>query len=249
MRTLALIPARYDSSRFPGKPLADIDGQLMIERVYNQTKKAIADVYVATDDDRIHNAVLNFGGKSIMTSKLHQSGTDRCKEALLNIESLEGIKYDYVINVQGDEPFISPTQISLLESTFNGGATELATLIKQSDNINDVLNPNKPKVVINAKMEALLFSRSPIPFCRGAEPQEWLSKSRYFNHIGMYGYRRDILLQITELPQSSLELAESLEQLRWLENGYKIACAITNEESISIDTPEDLEKVLKSINK
>lgn len=162
----------------------------------------------------------------------------------------KGIKYDYVINVQGDEPFISPTQISLLESTFNGGATELATLIKQSDNINDVLNPNKPKVVITtAKMEALLFSRSPIPFCRGNEPQEWLSKSRYFNHIGMYGYRRDILLQNHRITSKLLELAESLEQLRWLENGYKIACAITNEESISIDTPEDLEKVLKSINK
>lgn len=249
MRTLALIPARYDSSRFPGKPLVDIDGQSMIQRVYNQTKKAITDVYVATDDARIHEAVLTFGGKSVMTSKMHQSGTDRCKEALLKVEELEENRYDYVINVQGDEPFISPTQISLLESTFKNGLTELATLIKLSDNINDVLNPNKPKVVINNNMEALLFSRSPIPFYRGAEPQEWLSKSRYFNHIGMYGYRRDILLKITELPQSSLELAESLEQLRWLENGYKIACAITNEESISIDTPEDLASVLKTIRK
>ena len=245
MRTLALIPARYDSTRFPGKPLVDIGGKIMIQRVYEQAKMALNDVYVATDDDRIHQAVINFGGKSVMTSKDHLSGTDRCKEALLAVEGIEGLKYDYVVNIQGDEPFISPTQISLLIETFKEGKTELSTLIKKAEKIEDVLNINKPKVVINASNEALLFSRSPIPFCRGVDQTDWLKHGNYYNHIGMYGYRRDILMEITELPPSFLEKMESLEQLRWLENGYKIATAITSEESISIDTPEDLMNLIK----
>lgn len=248
LKILALIPARYDSTRFPGKPLVDIGGKSMIERVFLQTKLALDSVYVATDDQRINDAVKKFGGKSVMTAKEHQSGTDRCKEALLKIEEIEGVKFDYIINVQGDEPFISPTQIKLLISTFNNGATELATLIKQAEKTEDILNPNKPKVVINNAMEALLFSRSPIPFCRGTEQSDWISKGNYYNHIGMYGYRRDVLLKITTLPQSFLEKMESLEQLRWLENGYKINTAITTEESVSIDTPEDLQNLLKNMN-
>lgn len=248
LKILALIPARYDSTRFPGKPLVDIGGKSMIQRVYEQTKKALDIVYVATDDARIFNAVEAFGGKAVMTAKEHQSGTDRCKEALLSVEKTEGINFDYVINVQGDEPFISPTQIELLANTFDGGKSELSTLIKQATNNDEILNPNKPKVVVNSNMEALLFSRSPIPFCRGTESSEWINKGPYYNHIGMYGYRRDILLKITELPISYLEKMESLEQLRWLENGYTIKTAITTEEGISIDTPEDLKALLQKMN-
>ncbi len=248
LKILALIPARYDSTRFPGKPLVDIGGKSMIQRVYEQSKKALDVVYVATDDERIFKAVEEFGGKAVMTAREHQSGTDRCKEALLKVEKTEGIEFNYVINVQGDEPFISPTQISLLTETFDNGATELSTLIKKADDLSAVLNPNKPKVVINKNMEALLFSRSPIPYCRGVEESEWMSKATFYNHIGMYGYRRDILLKITELPISYLEKTESLEQLRWLENGFTIKTAITDEEGISIDTPEDLKTLLQKMN-
>lgn len=243
---LGLIPARYGSTRFPGKPLADIGGKPMIQRVYEQVKKELGDVYVATDDERIEKAVKAFGGNVVMTSVEHQSGTDRCAEALKKVEELEGKSFYAVLNVQGDEPFISPKQIALVKNTFSDDATELATLVKPVTNAEDLFNPNKPKVVVGDDNKALYFSRWPIPFFRGQEEAKWVEKHKYYNHIGLYGYRCDVLLKITQLPLGKLELAESLEQLRWLENGYSIKVEETDEQAVGIDTPEDLEKVLKS---
>lgn len=238
---LGLIPARYASSRFPGKPLADIGGKPMIQRVYEQASKVLPDVYVATDDERIENAVKAFGGRVVMTATTHQSGTDRCEEAIEKVEAASGKKYHAVINIQGDEPFISPVQIELLASAFLKAETEIATLVKVADNSQDLFNPNKPKVVVSAQGNALYFSRSPIPYLRGVEEKEWHVKHKYYNHIGLYGYRADILREITKLERGTLEKCESLEQLRWLENGYSIAVMETELESLSIDTPEDLE--------
>ncbi|MCQ2203115.1 MAG: 3-deoxy-manno-octulosonate cytidylyltransferase [Bacteroidales bacterium] len=238
---LGLIPARYASSRFPGKPLADIGGKPMIQRVYEQASKVLPDVYVATDDERIENAVKAFGGRVVMTATTHQSGTDRCEEAIEKVEAASGKKYHAVINIQGDEPFISPVQIELLASAFLKAETEIATLVKVADNSQDLFNPNKPKVVVSVQGNALYFSRSPIPYLRGVEEKEWHVKHKYYNHIGLYGYRADILREITKLERGTLEKCESLEQLRWLENGYSIAVMETELESLSIDTPEDLE--------
>ena len=240
---LGLIPARFASTRFPGKPLADIGGKPMIQRVYEQAAKILPTVYVATDDERIAATVRSFGGKVVMTSESHQSGTDRCEEALQQVEKMEGRPFSAVINIQGDEPFISPLQIEQLALAMTNPENEIATLVKKVANTNDLFNPNKPKVVVGTKNEALYFSRSPIPYLRGVKEEEWHQKHDFYNHIGLYGYRSDILGCITKLPQGKLELCESLEQLRWLENGYRIAVMETNLESISIDTPEDLARL------
>jgi 3-deoxy-manno-octulosonate cytidylyltransferase (CMP-KDO synthetase) len=240
MKTLGIIPARYASTRFPGKPLIDIAGKSMIERVYEQAKKCVqlSEVVVATDDVRIYDHVIGFHGMPVMTSPDHQSGTDRCAEV-----AEKHPEYDVIINIQGDEPYIDPQQISKLISCFNDPGTQIATLIKKLSTNEELHNANSPKVIINKNSEAIYFSRSPLPHIRGQEPQNWLQHFTYFKHIGIYGYRADILQQITKLPVSPLEKAESLEQLRWVENGYKIKVAETEIETIAIDTPEDLKKL------
>ncbi|MEO5601246.1 MAG: 3-deoxy-manno-octulosonate cytidylyltransferase [Cyclobacteriaceae bacterium] len=243
---VGIIPARFASSRFPGKPLADIGGKSMIERVYAQAKKSriLADVIVATDDQAILKTVKNFGGKAVLTSPDHPSGTDRCAEVI----STMGIRCDALINIQGDEPFIDPNQIDLLCTCFDDGRTQLATLIKKIDSPDVLFDPNSPKVIVDNDHFAVYFSRLPIPYVRGLEEKLWLSKHTFFQHIGIYGYRPEVLIGITQLPPSSLEKAESLEQLRWIENGYKIKTAITTYDTMAIDTPEDLEKLMKSFN-
>ncbi len=244
MKFIGIIPARYASSRFPGKPLVDMDGKTMIQRVYEQVVQAVDDVCVATDDERIEAAVKAFGGNVVMTSDKHRSGTDRCFEAYQKV----GNGFDVVINIQGDEPFIHPEQIETIKACFTDDQVQIATLVKpfrsDADFESTLFNPNSPKVVVNKKSEAMYFSRSIIPYIRGKKYTEWLSSHVFYKHIGMYAYRADILAEITALPQSTLELAESLEQLRWLENGYKIKVGITEQETIGIDTPEDLEKAL-----
>jgi len=245
MKFIGIIPARYASTRFPGKPLADINGKPMIQRVYEQVKIALDDVVVATDDNRIESAVKAFGGAVVMTSNEHQSGTDRIAEAIEIIESEKKENYQVVINIQGDEPFIQPEQIIALKDCFQSPSTQIATLIKVIENPDEIFDMNKVKVVVNKNQRAMYFSRSPIPFLRGSDEKDWIKKQTYYKHIGMYAYRRDTLNEITKLPQSSLEIAESLEQLRWLENEYVIKTDITSHESIGIDTPEDLERVTK----
>ena len=229
MKFIGIIPARYASTRFPGKPLADMAGKPMIQRVYEQVKDVLDAVCVATDDTRIEAAVKAFGGEVVMTSDQHRSGTDRCYEAYTKV----GLGYDVVVNIQGDEP--------------------LATLVKpfrpDDDFETTLFNANSPKVVLNKNSEAMYFSRSIIPYLRGKNYREWLPNHTYYKHIGLYAYRADTLKEITRLPQSSLELAESLEQLRWLENGYKIKVGITSQETIGIDTPEDMEKALAFLKK
>lgn len=246
MKFIAIIPARYASSRFPGKPLADMAGIPMIQRVYEQVKKAVDEVWVATDDSRIYDAVEAFGGKVVMTSVDHKSGTDRIYEAFDKV----GTGYDVVINVQGDEPFIQPQQIKALMDCFDSDQIQLATLVKpfkKEDGFDVLFNANSPKVVINKNNEAIYFSRSIIPYIRDAHHTEWLDKHIFYKHIGMYAYRSDILREITLLPQSLLEKAESLEQLRWIENGYRIRVGYTDIETIGIDTPEDMKKALNAL--
>lgn len=240
MKFIGIIPARYASTRFEGKPLADLGGKTIIEHVYQRVASILDEVAVATDDDRIFNAVESFGGKAVMTSVNHRSGTDRCLEAYENIKS----SADVVINIQGDEPFVCPDQIQQIMDCFQDQSTEIATLalpFPQDGSFEDLENPNKPKVVFDSNKNALLFSRSVIPFLRGADKNEWPKLTQYFTHIGMYAFRVPVLREITKLPQSSLELAESLEQLRWLQNGYSIKIGITNHQTIGIDTPTDLE--------
>jgi 3-deoxy-manno-octulosonate cytidylyltransferase (CMP-KDO synthetase) len=240
MTILGIIPARYASTRFPGKPLVNIAGKSMIQRVYEQAKKCtyLTEVIVATDDTRIYDHVLTFGGVAIMTSADHQSGTDRCAEV-----ALQHPQYNVIINIQGDEPYIDPEQITKLAFCFNDAGTQIATLVKKVINEQELSNINSPKVVINKLSEAVYFSRSPLPHIRGQEQQNWLNHFTYFKHIGIYGYRADVLQEITKLPVSSLEKAESLEQLRWIENGYRIKVAETELETYAIDTPEDMEKL------
>jgi 3-deoxy-manno-octulosonate cytidylyltransferase (CMP-KDO synthetase) len=241
MRILGVIPARYASTRFPAKPLADIAGKSMIQRVYTQASlsEKINKVVVATDDQRIFDHVASFNGSVCMTSPDHASGTDRCYEAL----KLQAEKYDYVINIQGDEPFISPKQIDLLAELLDG-QTELATLAKKITDKESLFNPNVVKVVRNANNEALYFSRSTIPHIRNTGEVDWLAKHTFFKHIGMYAYRTDILEKITRLKVSALEKAESLEQLRWLENGFRVKVAETDLETIGVDTTDDLERAV-----
>ena len=244
MKFIAIIPARYASSRFPGKPLADMKGKPMIQRVYEQVKKSIQDVYVATDDERILEAVENFGGKAIMTSTNHRSGTDRCNEAYNKI----GQSFDVVLNIQGDEPFIYPEQIDLLKACFTDDSIEIATLVKPFDKkggLEALRNPSIPKVVLSKKSEAIYFSRSIIPFLRDVVKTDWANQHIFYKHIGIYGYRTDVLKEITKLSPGLLEQAESLEQLRWIENGYKIKVGMTTHETIGIDTPEDMQAAIK----
>lgn len=238
MKIIGIIPARFASTRFPGKPLALIGGISMIQRVYEQARKASAlqKVVVATDNTKIFEHVKSFGGEVGMTAETHVSGTDRCYEVLTQ----QTETYDYIINIQGDEPFIAPEQIELLASLLNG-ETQLATLVKKITESQQLHNPNVVKAVLNKNNEALYFSRSPVPFLRGSGT-DWTTQHTYYKHIGMYAYRADVLKQITQLPVSLLEKAESLEQLRWLENGFKIKVAETQLETMGIDTPEDLEQ-------
>lgn len=242
MKFIGIIPARYASTRFPGKPLADIHGKSMIQRVVEQAQKAslLAEVVVATDDERIEAHVKGFGGKVVMTSLDHQSGTDRCFEAL---EKLGKSNWDVVINIQGDEPYILPSQIDLVCSCFTSPSVEIATLVKKVASLEELLNVNSPKVVISNRKQAIYFSRTPIPYYRGKEQDQWLSLHTYYKHIGIYAYRSDILEAITCIPPSSLEKAESLEQLRWIENGYKINIEITETESVAVDVPEDIHRL------
>lgn len=236
-----IIPARYASTRFPGKPLADINGRSMIQRVYEQAtaSKLLDVVVVATDDQRIYDHVTGFGGKAVMTATDHPSGTDRCFEAV----QLLGGNYDYVVNVQGDEPFLSPAQIDELAAALDGNV-EIATQMTAVRTAAELADRGEVKIVLNTSGEAIYFSRMPIPYIKGVAESDWHLHFPYFRHVGMYAYRTDILERITKLPVSMLEKAESLEQLRWVENGYKIKCVTTNFDSHCIDTPEDLQRLL-----
>jgi 3-deoxy-manno-octulosonate cytidylyltransferase (CMP-KDO synthetase) len=241
MKFIGIIPARYASTRFPAKPLALLGGKPVIQRVYEQVSGIFDEAYVATDDERIEAAVKAFGGKVVMTSPNHKSGTDRCYEAFTKV----GGGYDVVVNIQGDEPFIQPSQLEAVKACFEDPTTQIATLVKPfttDDGFVALENVNSPKVVVNANMNALYFSRSIIPYQRNADKQDWLAGHTYYKHIGLYAYRAEVLKEITSLPQSSLELAESLEQLRWLENGYTIKVGVTQVETIGIDTSEDVER-------
>ncbi|MES2850735.1 MAG: 3-deoxy-manno-octulosonate cytidylyltransferase [Bacteroidota bacterium] len=244
---VGIIPARYASTRFPGKPLIDIEGKTMLQRVYEQASKSrsLSKVVVATDDERIFNHVKNFGGQVVMTASHHPSGTDRCMDALLQLKD----DFNYVINIQGDEPFIEPEQIDELAAILKDGTTELATQMIAVDSYEILFDKGEVKIVLNTHNEALYFSRMVMPFIKGVDEKEWHRHHSYYRHVGMYAYRRDILQKITQLPVSALEKAESLEQLRWVENGFKIKCVVTKYESHCIDTPEDVEKVLKLISK
>ncbi|SHF04526.1 3-deoxy-manno-octulosonate cytidylyltransferase (CMP-KDO synthetase) [Mariniphaga anaerophila] len=237
MEFVAIIPARFKSTRFPGKPLAMLGGKPVIQWVYENVKQALDNVWVATDDDRIFNEVEAFGGKAVYTESTHRSGTDRCAEAARSLK--KDIQFDVVINVQGDEPFIKADQIRQLMACFDGN-TEIATLIKAIDSAEELFNPNRPKVVLGNDQKALYFSRSPIPYVRGEKESDWLLTNTFWAHIGMYAYTNEVLQQITKLTPGKLERVEALEQLRWLENGFQIKTAVTEFQSIGIDTPDDL---------
>ena len=242
MKIIGIIPARYASSRFPGKPLADINGKSMLQRVWEQVKKSktLNEVVIATDDERIFNHALSFKARTILTKAEHPSGTDRCYEAFLKA----GGEWDYIINIQGDEPFIDPSQIDLLGKLCDS-KNELATLMIKCNSHEVLFDKGEVKITLNNQYEALYFSRMVIPFIKGVDEKEWHKHFNYYRHVGMYAYRKDVLEKITKLAPSSLEKAESLEQLRWLETGFKIKCAETDFDSHCIDTPEDIEKVLK----
>ena len=253
MKFIGIIPARYASTRFPGKPLAELCGKTVIRRVYEQAAQALDTVVVATDDERIYDAVESFGGKVVMTRTDHRCGTERCVEAYDAITTPAWRQMNdtdtVIINIQGDEAFVQPAQIEALMACFDTPDTQIATLIRpfsEADSLADLENPNTPKVAWSRETgEALLFSRSVIPFMRGIDRSEWLRQGKFFRHIGMYAYRADVLRQITQLSPTPLEQAESLEQLRWLENGYRIRVAETDIQTIGIDTPDDLEKAIQ----
>ncbi len=251
MKFIGIIPARYASSRFPGKALFVIEGKTMIQRVYEQAQKCniISELYIATDDVSIENHVKKFGGNVVMTSIDHLCGTDRCNEAFHIINGKN--KYspeDVIINIQGDEPLINPEQISLTASCFRNNEVKIATLVRKIDSTEDLLNPSVIKVVCDKYKKAIYFSRSPIPYFRGIDQIQWINKHTYFQHIGIYAYRAHIIDEIHELNQSSLEKAESLEQLRWLENGYPVHVEITHHASHSVDVPGDVNKIIKLLN-
>lgn len=246
MKFVGIIPARYASTRFPGKPLADILGKPMIQHVYERASQVLESVVVATDDQRIFDVVESFGGRVVMTSERHKTGTDRCYEAFTKLSE----PYDVVINIQGDEPYIAMEQIKILKSCFNSADVQLATLVKTFDKnatFAELQNPNTPKVVINQQQEAIYFSRSVVPYLRGVKPDQWLLNQTFYKHIGIYAYRADILAQITKMDQTPLEKAESLEQLRWIEHGLHIKVAITEADNVSIDTPEDLALLVEQL--
>ena len=242
MKILGIIPARFESSRFPGKPLIDIAGKSMIQRVYEQCQKSsrLDKLIVATDDQRILDHLKTFGGQGIMTSSIHASGTDRCGEVAEHFP-----EFDILVNIQGDEPMIDPHQIDLLCSCYDDVNTRIATLVKLIHTNEELVNENTPKVILNKNHQAVFFSRATIPYLRGKKIDNWLSEHAFYKHIGIYAFKRQILSEIIKLPVSNLEIAEGLEQLRWIENGYPIQAAITTKESQAIDTPDDLIKVLK----
>lgn len=247
MKILGIIPARYASSRFPGKALVKINGKPMIQRVYEQSVRAtsLSDLIVATDDKRIEKEVLDFGGKVKLTSTIHKSGTERCREVIDKLQA-DGNIFDIIINIQGDEPYINPKQIDQVASCFKSTDVQIATLIKKITTPEDLFNPNVNKVIINKNHQAIYFSRQAIPFIQNSDKQEWVRKHDFYKHIGIYAYRTNILKEITKLNITPLEKAESLEQLRWLENGYKITVSETDIESYAVDMPDDL---LKFFNK
>ena len=245
MKFIAVIPARYASTRFPGKPLAVLGGKTVIQRVYEQAVSVLPEAYVATDDERIFQAVEAIGGRAVMTRTDHKSGTDRIEEAVEKIAT----DADVIINIQGDEPFIQPSQIETLMQLFDDPATQIGTLGKRFETIDAVRNPNSPKIVTDRRGFALYFSRSVIPYIRGIEADEWLIHYPFLKHLGIYAYRREVLAEVTRLPQSALEKAESLEQLRWLENGYRIRVGLTDVETVGIDTPEDLARAEAFLNR
>jgi 3-deoxy-manno-octulosonate cytidylyltransferase (CMP-KDO synthetase) len=236
MKFIAVIPARYASTRFPGKPLAILGGKTVIQRVYEQAMSVLPEVFVATDDERIFDAVASFGGKAVMTRADHKSGTDRIEEAVETI----GTDADVIINIQGDEPFVQPSQIEKLMHLFDAPETQIGTLGKPFDTMEALMNPNSPKIVTDRRGFALYFSRSVIPYIRGVEQGDWMHHYPFLKHLGVYAYRREVLAEVTRLPQGLLEKAESLEQLRWLENGYRIRVGLTDVETVGIDTPDDL---------
>lgn len=242
MNILAIIPARYASTRFPGKPLVEINGKSMIKRVYEQVQKAdlVSEQIVATDDQRIFDHVLSFGGKAIMTSSEHQSGTDRCAEV---VEQMDG--FDLAVNVQGDEPYINPVQINQVIRLFQDNIqTKIGTLAKRIDSYEELFNPNVVKVVLNNDHHAMYFSRATLPYVRNFPQKDWLNVAPFYKHIGIYAFRCPTLLDLTRLPRGKYEKAESLEQLRWLENGFDIRVGITEMETIGIDSPEDLDRLI-----
>ena len=239
MEFAAIIPARYASPRFPAKPLAVLGGKPVIIRVCEQAAKVFDHVFVATDDERIFNVVKEGGFTPVMTRSDHKSGTDRCFEAFCKC----GVKADVVVNIQGDEPFIQPSQLQTIKELFNSPDTDIATLVKPftpDTPFDRVANPNSPKVVVDDNWNALYFSRSVIPYLRGVPQEEWPSRHTYYKHIGLYAFKADVLKAVTGLPQAPLEKAESLEQLRWLSAGYRIKVGVTDVETIGIDTPDDL---------
>ncbi len=245
-KTLGIIPARFASTRFPGKPLVSILGKPMIQVVYEAAKKCktLSEVIVATDDKLIFDTVLSFGGKAILTSDQHKSGTDRCAEVVKKLSDT----YDYVVNIQGDEPSVESSQIETLIQGFNNPDVQICTLAKQIENSADLFNPNVVKVVFSPEANALYFSRSPIPYARGMDEEKWINVHNYYKHIGLYAYKTDVLLQIAEYEEGALEKTESLEQLRWLEKGIAICVLKTDIENTGIDTPEDLDKYIKQLH-
>lgn len=244
MKILAIIPSRYGSTRFPGKPLALIEGKTMIQRVYERSLLAFKHVCVATDDRRIYDEVVGFGGDVVITSSLHRSGTDRCFEAMKIIEQRDGFQSDIIVNIQGDEPFISPEQLLELVNCFTLGDTKIATLVKLFSPDEDIFNPNSPKVIVSKENYALYFSRNAIPYQRGEESKNWNITFPYYKHIGLYAFTRDALVAVSQLAPTPLEMAEQLEQLRWMENGFSIKVAVTQHISYSIDTPEDIQNLI-----
>lgn len=238
MKFIGIIPARYASTRFPGKPLALLGGKPVIQHVYEKVASVLEAAYVATDDERIYDVVKSFGGQVVMTRTDHKSGTDRIEEAIEKI----GGEWDVVVNVQGDEPFVAKSQLDTICHCFDDPTTQIATLGKPFESMEAVQNPNSPKIVVDNMGFAMYFSRSVIPYVRGKEKSSWLTHYPFLKHLGIYAYRKDVLRQVTQLPQSSLEIAESLEQLRWLQNGFKIKVGTTDVETVGIDTPQDLER-------
>ena len=238
MKFIGIIPARYASTRFPGKPLALLGGKPVIQHVYEKVAAVLEAAYVATDDERIYDVVKSFGGQVVMTRTDHKSGTDRIEEAIEKI----GGEWDVVVNVQGDEPFVAKNQLDTICHCFDDPTTQIATLGKPFESMEAVQNTNSPKIVVDNMGFAMYFSRSVIPYVRGKEMSSWLTHYPFLKHLGIYAYRKDVLRQVTQLPQSSLEIAESLEQLRWLQNGFKIKVGTTDVETVGIDTPQDLER-------
>lgn len=243
MKFLGIIPARYASTRFPGKALVDIGGKTMIRRVYECARAVLEHVWVATDDERIRREVAGFGGRVVMTSVSCASGTDRCREALEGIETATEDRFDVVINVQGDEPVLHPEMLEKLMGCFQDPATEIATLVNPVPTVEELFLPGEVKVVFTRDMRALYFSRAVIPHVMDAEREQWLARHRFYRHVGIYAYRASVLRRITRLPESPLETSERLEQNRWLEHGYRIRVEITEKESVGVDTPEDLDRV------